>query len=69
MPKHEVHFQLPERQIMNSDAKFHIYSDDKLLGELKISKGSLGWRPNGHSREIHLSWECFDAMLRDKMKK
>jgi hypothetical protein len=41
MPKHNVYFNLPIRELGKVDAKFYIYQNDEKLGEITISKG--GW--------------------------
>ena len=65
MAKHEIYFKLPERQIINSDAEFQVYSDEHKLGTLNISKGSLEWIPGGHQIGVNLSWEKFDRLMKE----
>jgi hypothetical protein len=66
MPQHEIEIELPPKSVLNSDVVFTVRSDDQLLGELKVSKGSVAWRPSGHRREFHLEWEAFDEFMRDR---
>jgi hypothetical protein len=71
MPKHTLSFKLPRTvDVANRDFEFLIYSKarrkpSELLGTLKISKGSLDWRPGNANLTRVLQWEQF-AELADK---
>ena len=70
MAKHEIYFRLPERQIVNADAEFTIYTDDEKLGTLNISKGSLDWMPSGFSSPPYkISWEKFSEVMKEQGKR
>ncbi len=45
MPIHHIELNIPAAEIMNTDAVFKIWSDEELLGELCLSRGSIDWRP------------------------
>lgn len=43
MAKHNVYVSLPSAELGKKDAFFDIYKDDKKLGTITISKGSIEW--------------------------
>jgi len=65
MAKHSLSFKLPRTvDVANRDFEFIIYSKPRrkpmeLLGTLKISKGSLDWRPGNAPLTRVLKWERF----------
>ena len=63
MPKHRVEVEQPAKRVLNSDVVFTVHSDDRRLGELRISKGSIDWRPSNRRTSITLSWERFAALV------
>jgi hypothetical protein len=72
MPKHSLSFKLPRTvDVENKDFEFLIYSKDRprskpeLMGTLKVSKGSLDWRPGNAELTRVLKWERF-AELAEK---
>ena len=65
MPKHNVYFNLPTREVGKVDALFYIYRDDEKLGEITISKGGLDYYPSNSKKPIKLSWSQFDKMIRN----
>jgi len=56
---------LPATDIQNADATISVWSDDELLGELRVSRGTIDWRPGHRSTVFTLDWERFDALMRD----
>ncbi|GAB6163513.1 hypothetical protein JCM12298_26730 [Desulfothermus naphthae] len=65
MPIHEIFMKIPSKTVLNKDVEFHIYSDNEKLGTLRISKGSIEWKPKSHIKGFHLEWEKFDALMRE----
>lgn len=65
MAKHNVYFDLPERELGKVDANFYIYKDDAKLGQITISKGGLDYYPNKAKHPITISWTDFDKMVKD----
>ena len=63
VPTHRVDMTIPTRDVQNADVSFTIYSDDALLGELLISRGTLDWRPTGRQNAYSFSWEELAALL------
>ncbi len=64
MAKHNVYVTLPNAELGKSDAVFTIYQDDKKLGTITISKGSIEWYPNRAKQPYSLSWTQFDKMIK-----
>jgi hypothetical protein len=64
MPKHNVFFQLPVRELGKVDANFFLYKDDEKLGQITISKGGMDYYPNKRKKPIKISWSQLDELLR-----
>ena len=72
MPKHNVSVQFArEISVSSSDVNITVRSDDKLLGRVQISTGSIDWFPSPNKKlRYQLSWERFaDLMLQEGMEK
>jgi hypothetical protein len=65
MPSHRITLSLPTTDVLNTDVTLHIWSDDELLGELRVSRGSIDWRPGRHQYSCALEWEQFDQLMQD----
>ncbi len=65
MAKHNVYLNLPTREIGKVDALLYIYSDDELLGTIKVSKGGLDYSPSKKKGPIKISWAKFDQLLKE----
>jgi hypothetical protein len=66
MPKHHVAVEFArEISVSNTDLDITVRSDDKLLGRVQISTGSIDWFPSPNKRvRYELPWERFaDLML------
>lgn len=63
MPKHRIEIAQPAKRVLNSDVVFTVYSDDKRLGELSISRGSVDWRPTNKQQPYSVSWERFARLM------
>jgi hypothetical protein len=67
MPKHEIKLQLPPKtQVTGSDFVFHVKSDGRTLGRLKVSKGDLRWFPRSAKQGRRVTWEAFDQWVRER---
>ena len=64
MPVHRVELALPATDILNTDATVSVWSDDELLGELRVSRGTIDWRPAHHQAVFSMDWERFDEVMR-----
>ena len=40
-----------------------------VVGTLKISKGTVEWRPKNHSNGFHLPWQQFSALMQQHGKR
>ena len=65
MAQHRVEVVQPPKRVLNSDFTFVVYSDDSKLGELRISKGTVDWRPGRGKKIIKKSWATFAALMED----
>ena len=64
MAVHRVEMALPSTDIQNADVTVSVWSDDELLGELLISRGTIDWRPGHHHTVFSMDWERFDGLMR-----
>lgn len=66
MAQHDVSFTVPERTVGNADIKFIVKRNGKVVGTLKVSKGSLVWLPK-HAKKagkrIELRWQEFGELV------
>ena len=76
MAKHSIRFELPQVvAVANKDVEFHVYAKNrtrkpyKLIGTLKVSKGSLDWRPGKAPYSRVLGWELFADLAEEHGKK
>jgi hypothetical protein len=61
---HSVTFAAPKVEVSKLDYLYEISGADGKLGDLKISKGNIKWKPTGKStNEVKLTWENFALMF------
>ena len=60
---HDIILNLPPVPIGASDANFEIYADGELLGQLRVSTGSIEWISRHKRRGSALSWTRFDDVM------
>ena len=65
MPKHELEITVPPKAILTSDVVITVVEDDEKLGELRVSRGSIDWRPARARGAYVLAWSRFDRVMRD----
>jgi len=65
VPQHRVEIVQPPNRVLNSDFTFIVYSDDAKLGELRVSKGSVDWRPGKGKKVVKKTWEQFSRLMED----
>lgn len=65
MAKHDVSFDVPERQLGKTDVNFFIRVDGEVLGKLSISNGSIVWFPKLARKGRKMSWKRFDEMMQE----
>jgi hypothetical protein len=65
MPKHHVTVQFArEISVSNTDVNITVRSDDKLLGLVQVSTGSIDWFPSPNKKvRYELSWERFAELM------
>ncbi len=57
---HSVTLTAPKVEVSKIDYLFEISGSEGKLGDLKISKGNIKWKPAGKStNELKLTWEDF----------
>jgi hypothetical protein len=54
-----------ELPVGNVDIKVIVTQDGERLGQLKVSRGSVDWKPGKAKRTWSLEWERFDALMRE----
>jgi hypothetical protein len=64
MATHDIEIEIPPRLVLHKDVSFIIKSDGLKLGELRISKGTIDWRPGNKRKVVSLTWERFDTLMR-----
>ena len=65
MATHNVHINLPWREIGKSDVEFQIYQDGEVFGKIKISKGAIEWFPKNAKKPYKIGWSRFDKIIKD----
>jgi len=65
MPKHNVFFNLPRRELGKTDVVFEIFSDLEKFGTITISKGALEWWPSNAKKPFRMDWTRFDRAIRE----
>ena len=67
MPKHQINLKIPKAiEVVNRDIEVVVYQDDRRLGRLRISRGSIDWTPASGKRAKHMSWESFAQMMEQR---
>ena len=66
MPTHQINLKIPKAiEVVNKDIEVVVYEDDKRLGTLRISKGSIDWTPaKGQAR--HMRWSAFAELMKPR---
>jgi len=54
-----------ELPVGNVDLKIIVEQDGERLGQLKVSRGSIDWKPGKAKRTWQLEWERFDQLMRE----
>lgn len=65
MAEHTVDFEVPSRPLGNNDIVFDVRGNGLKVGELKISKGGVLWRPAGQRASFSMRWGKFDRLMQD----
>jgi len=62
---HIIKMSAPPVFILNSDVTFDVQVDGRMLGSVRISRGTVEWRPAEFTYGFHMSWEEFDRLMRE----
>jgi hypothetical protein len=54
-----------ELPVSNVDIKIVVTRDRDRLGVVKVSRGSIDWKPGKAKRTWSLSWQQFDELMRE----
>ena len=60
---HRISMQQPKENIVNKDVVFIIKKNGKKLGELRISKGALEWKPRNSTYTNYMTWSDFSGIM------
>jgi hypothetical protein len=64
MPKHQINLKIPKAiEVVNRDIEVVVYEDDRKLGRLRISRGTIDWTPASGKNARHMSWTTFARMM------
>lgn len=64
--QHDIEVRVPrEITVVNADLEIKVYSDQKLLGEVHVSRGTIDWLPSRGKSRYRLGWESFADMMRE----
>jgi hypothetical protein len=63
---HKVSMRQPKDSVVNRDVEFMIYKNNRKLGTLKISRGSIDWIPSNGTVARYLSWSDFALIMESK---
>jgi hypothetical protein len=67
MAKHEISLEIPHGiTVVNKDIEVVVREDGKILGRVRISKGSIDWVPANHHRAKYMPWGRFHSLMLDK---
>jgi hypothetical protein len=69
MATHNVFFNLPARELGNSDIIIEVFSDEEKFGTITISKGALEWYPANAKNPYKLGWLRFDRVIKASFKR
>ncbi len=63
MAKHDVSFNIPQRDLGKADVEFQVKMDGTVLGTLTVSNGSIVWFPKGTLYGCKMGWARFDQLM------
>jgi len=69
MAIHTVYFNLPPRELGNSDIIIQVFSDEEKFGTVTISKGALEWYPANAKNPYKMGWVRFDRAIKAHFKR
>jgi len=60
---HKVSMRQPKDSVVNRDVEFMIYKNNRKLGTLRVSRGSIDWIPSNGTVARYLSWSDFALIM------
>jgi hypothetical protein len=63
MAQHKVEFELPTRELGNSNLEFGVWRDGDHLGTLRVSKGAVVWTHTKNKLSYKLDWKKFADLM------
>ena len=60
---HKISMQQPKDNIVNKDVVFTVKKNGKKLGELRVSKGALEWKPRTSTYSNYMTWSDFAEIM------
>ena len=60
---HKISMQQPKDNIVNKDVVFTVKKNGKKLGELRVSKGALEWKPRNSTYSNYRNWSDFAEIM------
>jgi len=65
MAKHEIRLKIPKAiEVVNRDIEVIVYEDERRLGRLRISRGTIDWTPASGKNARHMSRASFARMMK-----
>jgi hypothetical protein len=64
MPKHNVYFSMPKRELGKTDIIIEVFGDDDRMGKITISKGAIEWYPANAKKPYKMEWSQFDRAIK-----
>jgi hypothetical protein len=64
--QHDIEVRVPrEITVVNADLEIKVYSDQRLLGEVHVSRGTIDWLPSRGKSRYRLGWESFADVMHE----
>lgn len=63
---HKVSMRQPKDSVVNRDVEFMTYKNNRKLGTLRVSRGSIDWIPSNGTMARYLSWSDFALIMESK---
>jgi hypothetical protein len=68
LAKHTISLELPQAEVVNSDAVVTIRADGGVLGRITVSRGNIEWYSCHWKQPTKLTWEEFDRVMHENWK-
>jgi hypothetical protein len=66
MATHEISLEIPHGiRVVNTDIEVQVREDGKLLGRVRISRGSIDWVPANGRYVKYMRWSRFARLMAD----